>query len=108
MYQPRLVDEVTENSAGLPPGQLGTVVNAIDPQVKRTTGLTPDARDAIEAGLTGLWPTRAALPTGSSAIMPASRSSGRPRTAQRTTDQDTSWFAAITNPDNDPALPQYT
>ena len=21
--------------------------------------------------------------------------------------QDTSWFAAITNPDNDPALPQY-
>ncbi len=30
---------------------------------------------------------------------------GTARAASRT--QDTSWFAAITNPDNDPALPQY-
>ena len=32
---------------------------------------------------------------------------GKTGTAQRTPNQDTSWFAAITNPDNDPALPQY-
>ena len=45
LYQPRLVDAVTESSAGLPAGQLGPVVSAIDPQVKRTTGLTPEVRD---------------------------------------------------------------
>ncbi len=39
LYQPRLVDAVTENSAGLPAGQLGTVVTAIDPMVKGTTGI---------------------------------------------------------------------
>ena len=32
---------------------------------------------------------------------------GKTGTAQRSPNQDTSWFAAITNPDNDPALPQY-
>jgi penicillin-binding protein 2 len=32
---------------------------------------------------------------------------GKTGTAQRTNKQDTSWFAGITNPDNDPALPQY-
>ena len=37
LYQPRLVDEVTQTSGGLPPGQLGPVVNLINPLVKRTT-----------------------------------------------------------------------
>ncbi|MDQ1430935.1 MAG: penicillin-binding protein 2, partial [Actinomycetota bacterium] len=41
LYQPRLVDEVTANSAGLPAGQLGPVLHAIDPLVKRTTALKP-------------------------------------------------------------------
>ncbi len=32
---------------------------------------------------------------------------GKTGTAQRSPNQDTSWFAAVTNPANDPALPQY-
>ena len=37
-----------------------------------------------------------------------STSRGRPAPRQAGEDkQDTSWFAAITNPANDPALPQY-
>ena len=36
---------------GLPPGQLGPVVRAVDPPVKRSTGLTPEVASPIEAGL---------------------------------------------------------
>ena len=44
LYQPRLADEVTESSGGLPAGQLGPVVHPIDPLVRRTTGLSPEVR----------------------------------------------------------------
>src|SRR4029450_3309184 len=54
LYQPRLADEVTESSAGLPQGQYGKAVNTINPIVKRNTNLSPDVRIPIEAGLEGV------------------------------------------------------
>ncbi len=109
LYQPRLVDAVTENSAGLPAGQLGPVVSAIDPQVKRTTGITPEVRDPVEAGLDGVIYNSRGTASGAFSDYQGVKVIGKTGTAQRTGEgkQDTSWFAAITNPDNDPALPQY-
>jgi penicillin-binding protein 2 len=108
LYQPRLADEVTANSAGLPAGQLGPVVHAIDPLVRRTTGLTPEVRQPIVDGLTGVVANENGTAAGAFADyqgpVPVI---GKTGTAERKPNQDTSWFAAITNPANDPAYPQY-
>ena len=63
-----------QSSAGLPAGQLGQPVTTIDPLVKRTTGLTPEVRAPIEAGLAGVVnPTGAAPRPARSATTSASR-----------------------------------
>src|SRR5204863_5228212 len=86
---------------------LRPVRHTIDPQVKRTTGLDPGVRAAITSGLAG------AVNNGNGTAFGAFRDYqgvaviGKTGTAQRSPNQDTSWFVAITNPDNDPALPQY-
>ena len=46
LYVPRLVDEVHAEQRRAPAGQLGAGDHTIDPQVRRTTGLTPDVRGA--------------------------------------------------------------
>jgi penicillin-binding protein 2 len=108
LYKPRLASEVTQSSAGLPPGQLGPQISAIGPIVKNKTNLDPGVRSAIEAGLAG-----AVGPGGTAEGAFADYEGGMPvigktGTAERRPAQDTSWFAAITNPDNpDPAAPQY-
>jgi penicillin-binding protein 2 len=107
LHQPRLVDEVTQSSAGLPAGQLGPVVHAIDPVVKRTTGLTPEIRQPIVDGLTGVVSNENGTAAGAFADYQGVPIIGKTGTAERKPNQDTSWFAAITNPANDPALPQY-
>ncbi len=107
LFQPRLVDAVTDNSAGLPPGQLGKIVTAIDPQVKRTTGLTPEVRGPIEAGLAGVITDGRGTASGAFSDYVGVPVIGKTGTAERKPNADTSWFAAITNPANDPAFPQY-
>ena len=107
LYTPRLVDEVTQSSAGLPAGQLGPVLKTIDPLVRRTTGLTPEVRQPIEAGLEGVVANQNGTAYGAFRDYQGVKVIGKTGTAQRKPNQDTSWFAGITNPDNDPALPQY-
>jgi penicillin-binding protein 2 len=109
LYQPRLADEVTQSSAGLPAGQLGTAITSIQPMVKRTTGLTPDVRTPIENGLAGVVdPNGHGTAAGAFNGYRGMPVIGKTGTAQRPGKQDTSWFAAVTNPDStDPAVPQY-
>jgi penicillin-binding protein 2 len=107
LYTPRLADEVTQSSAGLPPGTLGPVMHAIAAQVTRTTGLAPEVRASIESGLEGVVANESGTAYGAFRDYQGIKVIGKTGTAQVTKGQDTSWFAAITNPDNDPALPQY-
>lgn len=111
LYQPRLADEVTQSSVGLPPGTLAAPVSTIQPLVKRNTGLTPEVRGPIEAGLAGVVdPNAGGTAGGAFANYTGFPVIGKTGTAQRTAEgkQDTSWFAAVVNPDNtDPAVPQY-
>jgi penicillin-binding protein 2 len=109
LYQPRLAEEVTQSSAGLPQGQLGAPITTIQPIPRRSTGLTPEVRAPIENGLAGVVD-----PNGNGTAAGAFRDYqgmpiiGKTGTAQVTGKQDTSWFVAVTNPDNaDPAVPQY-
>ena len=111
LYQPAAGRRAcTQSSAGLPAGQLGSrSSHAIDPQVQRTTGLDargPRARsspgshgvvDNEDGTAFGAFRDYEGVPVDR---QDRHRASARPK-------QDTSWFAAITNPDNDPALPQY-
>jgi penicillin-binding protein 2 len=109
LYQPRLATEVTQSSAGLPPGQFGQQVTPLDAMVLRQTQLDPGIRSVIETGLAGVVAPGgtaagafADYPTGGMQVI------GKTGTAERRPEQDTSWFAAITNPNNpDPAAPQY-
>jgi cell division protein FtsI/penicillin-binding protein 2 len=109
LYKPRLADEVTDTSAGLPPGQLGQVVTPIDPIVKSQSQLSPEVRTPIEAGLSGVVdPNGRGTAAGAFNGYTGMPVIGKTGTAQRPGKQDTSWFAAVTNPDNpDPAVPQY-
>jgi penicillin-binding protein 2 len=109
LYQPRLADEVTQSSTGLPAGQLGAPVSTIQPIETRSTGLNPDVRAAIEAGLAGVVdPNGNGTAAGAFNGYQGMPVIGKTGTAQRTGKQDTSWFAAVTNPDStDPAVPQY-
>jgi penicillin-binding protein 2 len=108
LWQPRLATEVTQSSAGLPAGQLGQQIQPLGPMEIRKTQLDPGVRSAIEAGLAGV-----VAPGGTAAGAFQDYEGGMPvigktGTAERRPKQDTSWFAAITNPDNpDPAAPQY-
>ncbi len=107
LYTPRLVDEITASSAGRPPGQPATVLHTIDKQVKRTTGLTPEVRQPIEVGLAGAVNDPSGTAYGVFGDYSGVKVIGKTGTAQRTPKQDTSWFAAIVNPDNDPLFGQY-
>ncbi len=107
LYTPRLVDQITASSAGLPPGQFGTLLHTIDKQVKRTTGLTPAVRQPIEVGLAGAVNDPNGTAFGAFSDYSGVKVIGKTGTAQRTPKQDTSWFAAIVNPDNDPLFGQY-
>jgi penicillin-binding protein 2 len=109
LYQPRLADEVTQSSTGLPAGQLGAPVSTIQPIETRSTGLNPDVRAAIEAGLAGVVdPNGNGTAAGAFNGYTGPPVIGKTGTAQRPGKQDTAWFAAVTNPDStDPAVPQY-
>jgi penicillin-binding protein 2 len=63
----------------------------------------------IEAGLDGVIYNATGTAAGAFRDYQGVQVLGKTGTAQRPGErkQDTSWFAAITNPANDPALPQY-
>jgi penicillin-binding protein 2 len=109
LYQPRLATEVTQSSAGLPAGQLGQQISPIEAMVKRNTGLTPEVRAPIEAGLAGVVePGGRGTAAGAFNGYVGMPVIGKTGTAERQGKQDTAWFAAITNPNNpDAAVPQY-
>lgn len=110
LYQPRVVDEVTESSVGLPKGEYGKVVNSINPIERRKTQLSPETRSVIESGLAGVVdPNGRGTAAGAFADYSGMPVIGKTGTAQQTQPkQDTSWFAALTNPDStDPLAPQY-
>jgi penicillin-binding protein 2 len=107
VYTPQLAADVRETRAGLPDGELGEVLSTVPPMVKTDTVLDPAMRDAVLSGLHGV------IYSGEGTAYAAFRTYegptlvGKTGTAQITGKQDTSWFAAITNADNDPNLPQY-
>ena len=107
LYTPRLVDEVTRSSAGRPQGQFGPVLHTIDPQVRRTTGLSPEVRQPIEAGLAGAVNDPSGTAYATFRDYQGVQVIGKTGTAQRPPKQDTSWFVGITNPANDPLFGQY-
>jgi penicillin-binding protein 2 len=107
LYQPRLAKSLNESSAGLPSGKLGAVTHALDPIVRRQTGLSPDVRDSIMQGLQGVVDSREGTAYYAFQGFDSLPIAGKTGTAQVTNGQDTSWFVGMTNPQNDPNLPQY-
>jgi penicillin-binding protein 2 len=109
LFEPRLAASVTASTSGLAPGQAPAVVSALQSKVRRTTGLTPEVRGPIESGLAGVVePNGNGTAAGAFNNYTGMPVIGKTGTAQVSGKQDTSWFAAITNPDNaDPAVPQY-
>jgi penicillin-binding protein 2 len=107
LYTPQLVQSVHGSRAGLPAGEAGPVVRTSEPIVKTATGLDPGIRDAIFAGLHGVVYSGEGTAYAAFRTYEGPTVIGKTGTAQNSGKNDTSWFAAITNPENDPALPQY-
>ena len=107
LYTPRLVQNVRASRAGLGPGEMGAVVRPTQPMVKNDTQLDPAARDAILSGLDGVVYSGRGTARAAFSAYDGPRIVGKTGTAQNQDRDDTSWFAAITNPENDPARPQY-
>ena len=72
-----------------------------------TTALSPEVRQPIVDGLHGVIYDQDGTAAGAFSDYQGAPLIGKTGTAERKPNQDTSWFAAVTNPDNDPALPQY-
>jgi penicillin-binding protein 2 len=107
LFTPRLASQVLGAGVGLPPGQTAPAVRALDPQPSANGLLSPDIRADIVPGLLG-----AVNDTAGTAYFPfqgytGPKIAGKTGTAQNGNKQDTSWFVGFTNPDNDPAQPQY-
>ncbi|MFN8025910.1 MAG: penicillin-binding protein 2 [Acidimicrobiia bacterium] len=106
LYTPRVVSDVRNSAVGLPAGELGTVDHTIDVQAKHTVNLPPEVRDPIVAGLDGVTHTGTAAGSFADYSGPF-HVIGKTGTAEAGSKANTSWFAAILNPENDPAQPQY-
>lgn len=106
LYTPRVVSAVLNSAVGKPAGELGTPDHTIDPQVKHTVTLPPEVRDPIIAGLDGVTHTGTAAGSFADYSGPF-HVIGKTGTAEAGSKANTSWFAAILNPENDPAQPQY-
>ena len=97
------------SSAGQPDGQLGKLLAVVNVPAPHDTGLTPEVRDPVLAGIDGAVNSQEGTAFFSFNTYEGVHVAGKTGTAQAGGDgkQDTSWFAGITNPANDPALPQY-
>ncbi len=107
LYSPRVASSVRDNGASLPSNQLGAIDHVIDPDVMRSDVLPADVRAQILPGLLG------AVNSGEGTAFAAFKGytgptvAGKTGTAQNGNEQNTSWFVGMTNPENDPAQPQY-
>ncbi|MET0628916.1 MAG: penicillin-binding protein 2, partial [Acidimicrobiia bacterium] len=102
LYTPQLVQSVHGSRVGLPAGETGPVVRTSEPMVKTATGLDPGIRDAIFAGLHGVVYSSEGTAYAAFRTYEGPTVIGKTGTAQNSGKNDTSWFAAITNPENDP------
>ncbi len=75
--------------------------------MRRTTGLSPEVRQPIEAGLAGAVNDPSGTAYATFRDYQGVQVIGKTGTAQRPPKQDTSWFVGITNPANDPLFGQY-
>jgi penicillin-binding protein 2 len=108
LLTPKLVTAIRASAAGLPPGVLGKMVGEARVAPPRPTGLTPELREPVLAGIEGVVADPEGTAYYSFNTYEGVQVAGKTGTAQAGKDkQDTSWFAAITNPENDPAQPQY-
>jgi penicillin-binding protein 2 len=107
LYSPQLLASVREPRAGLPEGEMGNEIRLAQPTVKADTALDPAARGSILAGLHGVVNDGEGTAYAAFLTYEGPTVVGKTGTAQVNGKNDTSWFAAITNPDGDPALPQY-
>jgi penicillin-binding protein 2 len=109
LYTPRLASAVLAPGVGLPTGTLGAKVHSLDPQVQRTGVVSPDIRAAVLPGLEGVINNGAGTAYFAFQGYHGPLAAGKTGTAQIETKgvDDTSWFVAFTNAENDPAQPQY-
>ena len=107
LHTPQLLKGILETRAGKPQGELGAVVRTTTPLEKSNTMLDPATRDAVLSGLHGVIYSGEGTAFASFRTYEGPTVVGKTGTAQNTGKNDTSWFAAITNPENDPNLPQY-
>ena len=89
--------------------QLGKLLSVVNVPPPHDTGLTPEVRDPVLAGIDGAVNNEEGTAFFSFNNYEGVHVAGKTGTAQAGGErkQDTSWFAGITNPANDPALPQY-
>jgi penicillin-binding protein 2 len=106
LRSPQLVAGVHASSAGQPEGAVGKLLSLVDVPPPRTTGLTPEVRDPVLAGIDGVVASGDGTAYYSFNNYEGVPVAGKTGTAQVCggCKQDTSWFAGITNPANDPAL----
>ena len=109
LNSPHLVAGIHASSAGQTEGVVGKLLSVVDVPAPRNTGLTPEVREPVLAGLDGVVNSNEGTAFYSFNNYEGVHVAGKTGTAQAGGEgkQDTSWFAAITNPANDPALPQY-
>jgi penicillin-binding protein 2 len=109
LYTPRLASAVLAPGVGLPTGTLGEKVHSLDPQVQRTDVVSQEIRAAVLPGLEGVVNNGEGTAYFAFQGYNGPTVAGKTGTAQIETKgvEDTSWFVAFTNAENDPNVPQY-
>jgi penicillin-binding protein 2 len=108
-HSPQLVVGIHASHVGLADGELGKLIRVASVPAPRGTGLVSAVRDPVLAGLEGVIYSGEGTAHFSFNTYTGMPVAGKTGTAQAggVKRQDTSWFAAMMNPANDPALPQY-
>src|SRR5205814_2022447 len=108
-HSPQLVAGIHASAVGQPEGQLGKLLNLVAVTAPHDTGLTPEVRDPVLAGIDGAVNSGEGTAYFSFNTYEGLPVAGKTGTAQAGggSKQDTSWFAGMMNPANDPAQPQY-
>ena len=103
-HSPQLVAGIHASSAGQPEGQLGKLLSVVDVPPPHDAGLTPEVRDPVLAGIDGAVNNQEGTAFFSFNTYEGVHVAGKTGTAQAGGErkQDTSSFAGITNPANDP------
>ena len=109
LHSPQIVVGIHASNVGQPEGQLGKLSEPRRRAGSHDTGLTPEVRDPVLAGINGAVNSGEGTAYFSFNTYEGVPVAGKTGTAQAGggAKQDTSWFAGIMNPANDPAQPQY-